>query len=335
MSVPWSVAVKVAENLAGTHPLAESYHLDALSDEAPGLVARAEALVADETGLPSVGVPAVEVVDRGKWVRRNVAFFSAILPDDETDSEPSLVERATALETGALLGFMSRKVLGQYELVLPTDADSGDAVYFLAPNVFALERTHQLRPSEFRFWLALHECTHRLQFVGIPWLRDYFYGLVTEIVGAQEHEPGRWKRLAAELKLAASNDEPLVPESGLVGLLASSAQVEILDKVQALMAMLEGHGHVVMDRIGERILVTNSRMSSLLKARRKDPRTAAFYRFTGLEMKMRQYEMGERFILDVEKKAGWEAVSLAWRSPESLPTLVELESAETWLARVT
>jgi len=101
-----------------------------------------------------------------------------------------------------------------------------------------------------------------------------------------------------------------------------------------LMAMLEGHGHVVMDRIGERMLVTNKRMSNLLKARRKDPRTAAFYRFTGLEMKMRQYEMGERFILDVEKMAGWDAISLAWESPDYLPSLTELESAESWLARV-
>lgn len=334
MSVPWSLAIKVAENLAGTHPLAESYHLEALAEQAHALVSRAEALVAQETGLPSVGVPDVEVVDRGAWVKRNVAFFSAILPEPGTRAEPSLAERVTALETGALLGFMSRKVLGQYELVLPTDAESGDAVYFLAPNIFALERTHQLRPSEFRFWLALHECTHRLQFVGIPWLRDYFYELVTAIVAAQQHEPGRLKRIASELKEASDRNESLIPDSGLVGMLASPSQVEILDKVQALMAMLEGHGHVVMDRIGERMLVTNKRMSNLLKARRKDPRTAAFYRFTGLEMKMRQYEMGERFILDVERIAGWDAVSLAWESPDSLPTLTELESAKSWLTRV-
>jgi coenzyme F420 biosynthesis associated uncharacterized protein len=332
MSVPWSVAQKVAERMAGTYPLAQSYHVEALKEETPDLVRRAEALVAEETGLVSVGMPEVAVVDRAAWVSRNLVFFSAILPDTGSD-DVSVMDSVTAVEIGALLGFMSRKVLGQYELVLPTDANSGDAVYFLAPNLLALERTHQLRPSEFRFWLALHECTHRLQFIGIPWLREYFFGLVSEIV-VHQAEPGRAKRVAAELKVAADNNERLVGESGIVGMLASPEQKEILDKVQALMAMLEGHGHVVMDRIGERMLVSNNRMSNLLKARRKDPRTTALYRFTGLEMKMRQYEMGEKFILDVEKKAGWDALAMAWESPENLPTLDELEDVRTWLARV-
>lgn len=333
MSVPWSVAVSVAEKLAGTHPLAESYHIEALSHEAPDLVRRAEALVVEETGLPSVGTPVTEVVGRVAWVQRNVDFFSAILPEPSV-GPPTVGERLTAAQTGALLGFMSRKVLGQYELVLPTDSDSGDAVYFLGPNVFAMERTHQLRPSEFRFWLALHECTHRLQFVGIPWMRDYFFSLVMELVERQQPEPGRLKRIAGELAEASSANEPLIGESGLVGMLASPDQLETLDKVQALMAMLEGHGHVVMDRIGERMLVSNKRMSNLLKGRRKDPKMAAFYRLTGLEMKMRQYDMGEQFILDVERSANWDTLARAWESPEALPTLAELEDHTSWLARV-
>lgn len=333
MSVPWSVAISVAENLAGTHPLAESYHTEALADQAPEMVRRAEALVVQETGLPSVGTPVTEVVGRVAWVQRNVDFFAAILPEP-TEGPATIGERLTAAQTGALLGFMSRKVLGQYELVLPTDSDSGDAVYFLAPNVFALERTHQLRPSEFRFWLALHECTHRLQFVGIPWMRDYFFSLVMELVEGQTREQGRIKRIAGEMAEASSANEPLIGESGLVGMLASPSQMETLDKVQALMAMLEGHGHVVMDRIGERMLVTTKRMSNLLKGRRTDPKMAAFYRLTGLEMKMRQYDMGEKFILDVERSSSWETLSNAWESPEALPTLAELEDHRSWLARV-
>ena len=78
MSVPWSVAISVAENLAGTHPLAESYHTEALADQAPEMVRRAEALVVQETGLSSVGTPVTEVVGRVAWVQRNVDFFAAI-----------------------------------------------------------------------------------------------------------------------------------------------------------------------------------------------------------------------------------------------------------------
>jgi uncharacterized protein (DUF2342 family) len=72
----------------------------------------------------------------------------------------------------------------------------------------------------------------------------------------------------------------------------------------------------------------------VLKARRQDKRTAAFFRLTGLEMKLNQYAKGERFIQAVEREAGWDAIGLAFRGVGSLPTLEEIESPERWLRRV-
>jgi len=334
--------------MAGRYPLGGTYHERLLRSQAPEFVDRAGRLVMEETGLTGPGVPQVAVVSRSDWAERNVRFFSKILEPTEDRlterfQESGLVGRSAALasqrlvaaEMGAVLGFMARRVLGQYELVLPADEDNdGDTVYLVGENVLSLERTHQFRPLEFRFWLALHECTHRLQFVGIPWMQGYFLELVQELVATAQPEPGRLGRLVAEARAAAAEGRPLVGETGLLGLFASDDQRSLLDRVQALMSFLEGHGHVVMDRIGGRVLVTQQRMSDTLKQRRKDPRTAAFYRLTGLEMKMRQYELGERFVLGVEKRAGWSALDHAWQSPEHLPTLDEIEHPERWLARV-
>jgi putative hydrolase len=122
-------------------------------------------------------------------------------------------------------------------------------------------------------------------------------------------------------------------ERGLLGLFATPEQSEVLDEIQGLMSLLEGHGHVVMDRIGERLLTSQARMAALLKARRADPRTAAFLRLTGLEMKIRQYELGEAFVLAVEREAGWSALDRAWVMPANLPTAAEIEDPLRWLAR--
>lgn len=126
----------------------------------------------------------------------------------------------------------------------------------------------------------------------------------------------------------------MIDERGLLGLFASSEQRVVIDKVQALMSLLEGHGHVVMDRLGHEHLRSQERMSKVLKARRKDKRTAAFFRLTGLEMKMNQYLKGERFIRAVERDAGWETIGLAFRGVGSLPTLEEIETPQRWLRRV-
>lgn len=339
--VDWPLAVSVAKSVGGRYPLEGTYHETRLRRDAPGLVARASELVSEETGLTGSGVPEVEVVSRGEWAETNVASFTRLLaPAEErlgayTGVGSGIAGRVVGAEMGAVLGFLSRKVLGQYELVLPTgDGDFGDSVLFVGGNILKMERDHSFRPDEFRFWVALHESTHRLQFLGVPWLRGYFLGLVDQLVASASPEPGRIARVGAQLQEAAAAGEPLFDEAGLFGLLASPEQREVIDRVQALMSLLEGHGHVVMDRIGERELVTQRRMSRILKARRADKRTAAFMRLIGLELKLKQYELGERFIDGVEDRASWEALSLAWESPEALPTLDEIADPEAWLKRV-
>jgi coenzyme F420 biosynthesis associated uncharacterized protein len=337
----WESAVGVARRLAGKYPLEGTYHEARFARQAPLLVERATALVSAETGLEAPGSPDVAVVSRSEWVENNIASFSELMaPVTDRLGEDRKVGRGIAnrimsAELGAVLGFLSRRVLGQYELVLPTaDGGDGDTVMFVGSNVLALERRFEFRPAEFRFWVALHESTHRLQFQGVPWLRSYFLGLVEELVAASKPEPGRMGRLTEELRTAAEQGRPLVDEKGLFGLLASPGQREVIDKVQALMALLEGHGHVVMDRIGERELVSQARMSRILASRRNDPRTAMFMRLIGLEMKMRQYEMGAKFITGVENQAGWSALSAAWERPSNLPTLEEIEDPVSWLYRV-
>ncbi|MDE0369034.1 MAG: zinc-dependent metalloprotease [bacterium] len=335
--------LRVAGYLAGAYPLAGAYHLAALEEMAPTLVHRAGSMVEEETGFSGPGEPTVTVIDRLTWVERNLAFFTELLRPveekledhaEETGLGHRLAGLLMAMETGAVLGLLSRRVLGQYELLLPSDGRA-DQICLPAPNILEMERKFQLRPADFRFWVALHEVTHRLQFVGVPWLREYFLGLAGSLVSLSTPEdPSRLEILLSRAGEAIREGRPPVGEAGVLGLMATPAELEHLDRVQALMSLVEGHGHVVMDRIGQRQLVTWKRMSDLFTRRRHHPRVAALLRLSGLEMKLRQYDEGREFILAVEERAGWAAVNRAWESPETLPTRAEIKAPETWLARV-
>lgn len=338
--IDWRLAGKVATRLSGTHPFEDTYHFRHLARRAPDMVSRAAELASAETGLPWVGDPQVAVVTRDEWAQANLAAFGALLGPAEARLEGSgfgrrITSRLMGAEVGALVGVLSKRVLGQYELVLPSeDGGAGDTVMFVGANLLEMERNNEFRPEEFRFWVALHECTHRLQFTGVPWLKAYFLGLVEQLVDTAEPEVGRLQRIRDEMRRASREGRPIVDERGLMGFLATPDQREAIDRVQALMSLLEGHGHVVMDRIGARVLVTQDRMARVLKMRRKDPRMSAFMRLTGLEMKLKQYAQGERFILGVERQAGFSALDHVWQGPESLPTLDEIRDPERWLARV-
>lgn len=338
---------RLTARIAGTYPLAETYLARSLDDEMARVADEVSQIVPAATGLKLPGSPETVVIDRSQWIDRNVATFSHMteparrkleerMAESGTGGQSAsvLAERVMGAETRAVLSILSRRVLGQYELVLPT-GESGDTVAFVGPNILQLERTHQFKPSEFRYWVALHELTHRAQFKGIPWMRDYFMSLVEELVeSSTTPESGVLSRVMDEVMARRSKGSPIVDERGLIGLFGSPEQNAIVDKVQALMSLLEGHGHVVMDRVGAEKLKSQARMSRVLKGRRKDKRTAAFFRLTGLEMKMKQYKQGEQFVLAVEREAGWDAVALAFRGASSLPDLAEIRDPLSWLKRV-
>jgi len=339
--VDWELAGQVARRFSGEYPLAGTYHERKFELQAPDLVSRASEMVSAETGLEVTGAPVVGVISRDDWIDTNVKSFGAMLKPleeklaDSAGIGSSIAAKVVGAELGAVLGFMSKRVLGQYELVLPTgEDDKGGTVLFVGANIMSMERQFEFRPSSFRFWVALHECAHRAQFTGVPWMRGYFLSLVEQLVEKSKPEKGRLLRVASELRTAAESGTDALGDAGLVGLFASPEQRDVLDQVQALMSLLEGHGHIVMDRIGEREITDVARMSNVLKARRKDPKSAAFMKLLGIEMKMKQYENGASFIRQVESDASWEALSMAWESPESLPRLAEIDDASLWLDRM-
>ena len=200
-AVDWAVAQRVAVRVAGREPFSQSYHYDSLDADFAELTEQAEGLVAAETGLVSLAGPArARVTDRAGWIDANVASFQRLLrpitrqadvaPRPRARSRRSRQKLAGA-EVGMVLGWMSTRVLGQYDLLIIEDESplDQDLVYYVGPNVLSLEKQFAFPPREFRLWLALHEVTHRAQFTGVEWMRPYFLDLVTQTLDAVDPDP--------------------------------------------------------------------------------------------------------------------------------------------------
>src|SRR5207237_4007032 len=142
------------------------------------------------------------------------------------------------------------RVLGQYDLLLVEDEhpDEQDIVYYVGPNVIALEKRFAFPPREFRLCLALHEVTHRAQFTGIPWMRDHFTSLVEASLVAVDPDPKRFlAALGRAVEELRAGRNPL-DEGGLVALLAGPEQREVWSRAQGLRSRVEGPGDVTMER---------------------------------------------------------------------------------------
>jgi coenzyme F420 biosynthesis associated uncharacterized protein len=348
--VDWALATRVARRVAGNDTLATSYLATSLSDDFTLVTTEAELLVAEHTGLRAPGQARAAVLDRQGWVEANVSSMRRLLGplthrigERMARSPFAPVGRAvSATELGLLLGWFSQRVLGQYDVLVPDDdgdgdgdGSDGDAVYYVGANVLALEKRFAFRPRDFRRWIAIHEVTHRAQFLGVPWMHDYFLGLVHGVLGSVDADP---RKIVAALARAADElrrgRNPL-DEGGLVALLATPEHREALGKVQALMSVLEGHGNRVMNELGKAHVAGQERMARVLQARRHSQGAAGLVsKLLGIDSKMRQYEVGEAFVEAVEREAGPRGLDPAWRAPELLPTIDELQSPTRWLERV-
>jgi coenzyme F420 biosynthesis associated uncharacterized protein len=340
--IDWPLAQRLAAFVAG-RPETQSPRTDlrALAEDSA-------ARVIAYTGLePARPLPPVEGVGRGEWIAANVSAMRALLdpPLERVGSKlgpakPAL-DLATGVvltaEVGVLLGFLSQRVLGQYELVLLDTApvERPPRLLFVLPNLGGAVRAFGADEHEFLTWVALHEVTHAVQFAGVPWLQPHLAGMVRELLDGAE------VRLNAKraLRLPTTGDLQrilrAVRTGDIVSLVTNPSERATLDRMQATMAVLEGHAEHVMDAVGAPLLPSLPQLRAALDARRRSQSAPAriLQRLLGLEMKLRQYELGKRFCDMVVREGGIEALNRVWDSPELLPTLAEIDDPSRWLKR--
>ena len=225
---------------------------------------------------------------------------------------------------------MSARVLGQYDLLVvedetPTDQD---LVYYVGPNVLALEKRFAFPPREFRLWLALHEVTHRAQFTGVPWMREYFLVARRSDARSVDPDPKRFVDALAEAAAghARRSEPPRRRRPGGAARHARAARDARQDRRadEPARGPRRRHHGSRRQRASSRARPASAGCSAAAPAA-SGPAAKVLQRLIGLEAKLTQYEQGERFIAAVERAGGTElARPRAWEGPENLPTLAEI-----------
>ncbi len=341
--IDWDRAERVAISIAARRqPLAHAQSVPAPEIATTAVI---EDSIERVTGLrPPYGPATVQFVDRPTWIRANIESFRTLLaPLFERWSEKAaagngaaanIARHVAGAEVGAMLGWMSTRVLGQYDILVGRQP-SDDTVYLVAPNLADIEQRYGFEPGEFRTWVLLHELTHRAQFTGVPWMRDHFTGLVDTSLSFADPDP---TALVAALRDALRNRRDAaaqVRDGGVMGLVASSDQRAVMARIGGLMSLLEGHGDITMTRAAGPLVPNAERFERILRERRRNtnPLSRTIMRLTGVEAKLNQYAAGVRFITAIEAEAGERAVDRCWQNPDQLPTLEEVRAPAMWLAR--
>jgi coenzyme F420 biosynthesis associated uncharacterized protein len=316
--------------------------------DAAVLSAEMEPAVARYTQLALASpTPPAEVVSRADWAAVNLDTLSHILDPVAARLDERLAfagplagalraaaAATLAAEAGLVMGYLSTRVLGQYDVSL-LGAETEPRLLFVGSNLDAAVRDLDVDADSFGRWICAHELTHVFQFQGVPWLREHMSGLLRQYVATLE----------VRIESGSAGGLPSLPdparlveafrEGGLAALVQSPEQRALMDEIQAAMSVIEGYSEHVMDAIAADVIPGHEKLREAMDRRRRS-RSAPqriIERLLGFDVKLRQYELGKNFADAVASSAGIEGLNRVWSSPEALPTIDELQHPKGWLKR--
>jgi coenzyme F420 biosynthesis associated uncharacterized protein len=349
--IDWDRAAKFAIQASGVGaelPAGEKARLQAEYEE---MVRGIEGPIAQYTNtvLP-LGSTAIQVMDRADWVRANVSNFRELFaPVEELYAETSrqsplglpVLADASRLflsaQAGLLIGYLARKVLGQYDIsLLGKEPLSPGKLYFVEPNIKALEESLKVPSRELRLWIALHEATHAHEFEVNPWVRTYLNGHLQSYLKSvvDDMREGTSSGMMGAFFTRLINN--LREGQNLIEALMTPEQRQVLSELQALMSLAEGYSNHVMNNVGSRMLPHFDEIHERVEQRQKQRGQAEelFLKLTGLKMKMEQYALGEKFAARVAQERGIDFLNRAWQNQADLPTEEEIRAPDRWIARL-
>ena len=348
--IDWERASAVAIQTAGQGSAIQELEKARLQAEYEQLVRSIEQPISDYTGtaLP-LGNITVQAMDRVDWIRANVTNFQALFaPIDEVYAETArdsayslpvlsdLSRLMLSTQVGLLIGYLARKVLGQYDIsLLGREPLTPGKLYFVEPNIRALGQTLEVPLDELRLWIALHEATHAHEFEVNPWVRSFL----------NSHLENYIRSLLDDLRTSGSSGllgpfgtrllDNVRDGRSLLESLMTPDQRRVLSELQALMSLAEGYCNHVMNHIGRVLMPHFDEIHRRVEQRQRQRGRAEelFLRLTGLKMKMEQYRLGEQFATRVAQERGMPFLNRAWSAREHLPTEEEIREPERWIAR--
>jgi putative hydrolase len=338
--VNWRLAREIAESVAGPAEPTDPWADEQMRD----LAATAQRLVTAASPLDALAAAdGIRVVDRRQWATANVEGLTYLAePLAERFASmggglgPALQPLGPALlgmQVGALVGFASHRVIGQFDMGLSCGEPT--QITFVERNIGELATENSLDPRQVQMWAALSEVTHHAVFA-VPWVREHLH-----MLGHAHAEEFEIDDQSVEERLALLQDPEAMQalmegDESLAALQMPISAGETAHRINALTAFVEGYADHMVGRTGSDYLPDLAEIRRAASERRERATTgeAALYRALALEPDPTGPAGGASFCSDVARRWGEGALDRVWEGPEMLPWPDELTDPTGWAARV-
>jgi putative hydrolase len=324
----------------------------------------AELHVGNATGLPtSFGGTGVSImpVTRGQWATTTLESWRPLFerlassltpPAPPTTPDPSdplsfmaplmamMGPIMMGMTAGSMIGHLSRRSFGQYDLPVPRKAK--DDLMVIPANFETFASEWSIPADDLRLWVCAQEIAMH-SVLRIPHVRATVEEFLSAYAAGFEPDPNALEDRLGSMEFDMSDPSSMSgmqsmfgdPEL-LLGAIQSQAQRDMLPKFEALIAAMVGYVDHIVDAVGSSLLSNTTMISEAVRRRRveADDSDRFVERLFGLELTQATYDRGAAFVAGIVERAGNDGLVRLWESERTLPTPAELEAPGLWLARI-
>ncbi|MCI1787933.1 MAG: zinc-dependent metalloprotease [Actinomyces sp.] len=248
-----------------------------------------------------------------------------------TQMMPRLAAMMFAMQMGQALAALAQEAMGSTDVGLPL-AD-GHTTALVVHNIGVFGEGLEIPYEEVQQFMAVRECAHQRLFASVPWLSH-------DLVRAVENYSSEIAIDTDAIADAAREINPTDPASldsalsrGVFSPEPTSRQQAALERLETLLALVEGWVEVVAARAAAPYLPHADQLREMMRRRRAagGPAEQVLGQLIGLQMRPRRARGAARVFTLVEDARGREAREALWQHPDMAPTAAELDAPDSFL----
>lgn len=238
---------------------------------------------------------------------------------------------AFGLQVGQAVGELAKEAVGATDTGLPLTREPGTAL--LPANVEAFADGLEIDHSEARMFLAVREAATARLYAHVPWLRG-------QVMGAVEAYAREIRIDTEAMESAVAQVDPHDPEAlraalegGMFSPQETASQREALERLETLLALVEGWVEVVTAQAVAPHLPHAVALAEMIRRRRArgGPAEQVFARLIGLDFRPRRAREAAELWSHLGAEAGGAERDGFWSHPDVMPTAAELANPQDFL----
>jgi putative hydrolase len=242
------------------------------------------------------------------------------------------------MSVGSMIGQLSLRTFGQYDLPLPREPKS--QLLFVVRNSEEFAKDWSIKVEDMQMWLLIQELTFHALF-RIDFVRDAVTNLVKQHVAGFNPNPNALGQRLTNIDVtntdpAAMMQKLLGDPTLLLGDERSAKQQALAPKLDAIICAIICYGDHVVDTVANRILGNGAQISEAFRRRRVESSSQDQYveQLFGIYLTDDQVDRGEKFIAGVIERQGEIGLTRLWAREGNLPTPNEIGAPGLWIERI-